>query len=248
MASCKCVAVVLGLSTLLWGSFANAQCTKDTDCKGDRVCRTGACEDPLPAAPANPPNLGQPITPTAAPTAEVVAHEPSRLRSPSGYASVASLVSIHSWVGDSHENVGYGGYAAGYWAANPLFHLGGYFHASMFTGESRENGSARPFSRDGGHFGVGVSTKIGGSLSDFIWLGSAIDLGAHIAIGSNNKVGVEVFPRLEIDVQLGQSGRLKTGLFASFGPMLATGLTDYMQGSSGSIAALQLLAGFLVGG
>ena len=112
----------------------------------------------------------------------------------------------------------------------------------MFTGESGGYG------RDGGHVGGGLSMKLGGCPSDLIWLGSAIDLGVHIAIGSNNKVGVEVFPRLEVDVQLGQSGRLKTGLFASFGPMLATGLTDYMQGSTGSIAALQLLAGFMVGG
>lgn len=31
---------------------AHAQCTKDTDCKGNRVCRMGACEDPPPAPPA----------------------------------------------------------------------------------------------------------------------------------------------------------------------------------------------------
>ncbi len=42
---------------LLAGSTAVAQCTKDTDCKGDRVCVSGACVDattelPPPPAPA----------------------------------------------------------------------------------------------------------------------------------------------------------------------------------------------------
>ena len=66
----KRAAVVLGLSTLLWGSFAYAQCTKDIDCKGDRVCRSGVCEDPHPATPANPTGVDQPSAPAMAPSAE----------------------------------------------------------------------------------------------------------------------------------------------------------------------------------
>jgi hypothetical protein len=40
---------------LLVSALANAQCTKDTDCKGDRVCDAGKCTSPLPPAPAAPP-------------------------------------------------------------------------------------------------------------------------------------------------------------------------------------------------
>lgn len=44
-----------GVSVLLVSALANAQCTKDTDCKGDRVCEGGKCTSPLPPAPAAPP-------------------------------------------------------------------------------------------------------------------------------------------------------------------------------------------------
>jgi hypothetical protein len=40
---------------VLVSALANAQCTKDTDCKGDRVCDAGKCTSPLPPAPAAPP-------------------------------------------------------------------------------------------------------------------------------------------------------------------------------------------------
>lgn len=42
--------------TLASASSAFAQCTKDTDCKGDRVCVNGTCSDPStkPARPAEP--------------------------------------------------------------------------------------------------------------------------------------------------------------------------------------------------
>lgn len=45
-----------GALVLLSSSLAHAQCTKDTDCKGDRVCEAGKCTSPaaLPAAPPAP--------------------------------------------------------------------------------------------------------------------------------------------------------------------------------------------------
>lgn len=66
---------------MLVSALAQAQCTKDTDCKGDRVCDAGKCTAPLPAAPAAPPGTdaaapgtdaaapGAGATPTAAPAA-----------------------------------------------------------------------------------------------------------------------------------------------------------------------------------
>jgi hypothetical protein len=56
-----------GASVLLVSTLANAQCTKDTDCKGDRVCEAGKCMSPaaLPPAPPAPPGSE---TPAAAPS------------------------------------------------------------------------------------------------------------------------------------------------------------------------------------
>lgn len=55
MGSRGLVGLVGGLCVLLTGALAQAQCTKDTDCKGDRVCTAGACLVPTPEA-APPPN------------------------------------------------------------------------------------------------------------------------------------------------------------------------------------------------
>jgi hypothetical protein len=59
-------------SVLFWSSVAEAQCTKDTDCKGNRICEAGVCTDaaggapaPEPAPPAPAP-VGAPA-PVAAP-------------------------------------------------------------------------------------------------------------------------------------------------------------------------------------
>jgi hypothetical protein len=273
MEFCRSVSVILGLSAVLWGSFAYAQCTKDTDCKGDRVCSAGACVDPLPAAPVNPtgfiapsspqvpgafgPSFGPPLAVPGTPFPPNVATappEPAESRWFSGYANVAGLASLHSWLGDSKENAGYGVYAAGYWAPNPLFHLGAFFHFyeahgvhentaywdSNFTYENQTS--------DTPHLGAGASLKIGWRSSDRIWLGGAMDLGVHLAFGNDHKVGVHCFPRFEIDGQVAQSGRFRLALFGSFGPLLAPGIGDYVNGGVASLVALQMLAGVMVGG
>jgi S1-C subfamily serine protease len=48
------VALVGGLVVLLTGGLAQAQCTKDTDCKGERICSAGACVTPEPQASQPP--------------------------------------------------------------------------------------------------------------------------------------------------------------------------------------------------
>ncbi len=50
---------------------ASAQCTKDTDCKGDRVCEAGKCTSPaaLPPAPPAPPGSDAPGAAAVAPLA-----------------------------------------------------------------------------------------------------------------------------------------------------------------------------------
>ena len=72
--------VLLAMALLLVTAGATAECTKDTDCKGDRVCDAGACTAPA-AAPAGSENgwgtpaadaTPNPAGPSA--TADAVAH------------------------------------------------------------------------------------------------------------------------------------------------------------------------------
>ena len=44
-----------GVTVLLVSSLAQAQCSKDTDCKGSRVCEAGKCTSPATALPPAPP-------------------------------------------------------------------------------------------------------------------------------------------------------------------------------------------------
>ena len=67
----RVASAVGSLGALLWAATAQAECTKDTDCKGDRVCSEGICVSPPPAAapaPAAPQPAPAP-TPVAAPPA-----------------------------------------------------------------------------------------------------------------------------------------------------------------------------------
>lgn len=65
------------MSCLVFASLSHAQCDKDTDCKGDRVCEAGVCVSPPPAAaPAPEPALAPAPAPAPAPAAPLA--EPSR--------------------------------------------------------------------------------------------------------------------------------------------------------------------------
>lgn len=81
------VSWVLLPALLLATSHGYAQCTKDTDCKGDRVCEAGVCTWPTPAgapaptapsetaAPTPPDSNAAPASPDSAPPAAPVAAE-----------------------------------------------------------------------------------------------------------------------------------------------------------------------------
>ena len=66
---------VLGLlggvvGSLFYASSAFAQCSMDTDCKGDRVCEAGSCVAPaLPPPPAPPSGAAEPVAAAPAPAA-----------------------------------------------------------------------------------------------------------------------------------------------------------------------------------
>ena len=48
----RAAVLLLSLSALLFSGVARAQCTKDVECKGDRVCTNGVCAAPDAVAPA----------------------------------------------------------------------------------------------------------------------------------------------------------------------------------------------------
>lgn len=58
---------IIALAALLVASAADAQCSKDTDCKGDRICDRGACVDAA-AAKAKAPEPAPQPAPVPAPT------------------------------------------------------------------------------------------------------------------------------------------------------------------------------------
>jgi hypothetical protein len=86
-------AAAMGCMVVHWASSAHAQCTKDTDCKGDRICNDGACMDPTPPAALAP--LPAPEPPAAiappAPTSPGAIPDaiPDASRAPRGDESAA---------------------------------------------------------------------------------------------------------------------------------------------------------------
>jgi hypothetical protein len=77
-------AVPLVVALLLATAPARAECARDTDCGGDRVCESGACVAPRPQAPTRPAQAdaaGMPSDPALTPSAKSPAPpetEPSR--------------------------------------------------------------------------------------------------------------------------------------------------------------------------
>jgi hypothetical protein len=80
MTSRSFVGLLAGAACWLFASLSHAQCTKDTDCKGERVCEAGTCVSapapaassavpvpgaaPPPASPAPPRMLAAPVSTT----------------------------------------------------------------------------------------------------------------------------------------------------------------------------------------
>lgn len=85
-----------GALVLVCSTLAHAQCTKDVDCKGDRVCEGGQCTSPVPAAPpaAAPgePVNGEPVTLDESPATEGQSAPPPAVEGPT--AEVPSRIPV----------------------------------------------------------------------------------------------------------------------------------------------------------
>jgi len=73
--ACGCGGILA--AALLFSSAAQAQCTKDTDCAGARVCESNACVLPANATPESVPVPADAPAVTPAPAAAPRAHEPA---------------------------------------------------------------------------------------------------------------------------------------------------------------------------
>ena len=214
---------------------AHARCSKDTDCKGLRVCERGLCVSPQ-ATTATPISTTA-ATSTTRTLISAPMHEPTASQTPrprnwfSGYISLAGLSSFRSWGGYkiadtdvdlSLSSTGIGGvHLAGYYVISDSFHIGAYI--SYVAGEEIAEYHRQLFKSENSNLGSGLSLKLGKRVSERIWLGLALDLGAnYITRGESAEgtIGVQAFPRLEIDVMAVDERGFKLGLTASIGAMI----------------------------
>src|SRR5262245_126921 len=86
--------VLVAVPVLAVPGVALAQCTKDTDCKGERVCERGACITPAERAPPPKPEYTAPPPP---PPVQTPAARPPRPRSAPGMEG--------SWEARSRKNI-----------------------------------------------------------------------------------------------------------------------------------------------
>jgi hypothetical protein len=143
-----------------------------------------------------------------------------------GYAHIGGVLGFHGW-GSSHvsghdstikgEFLG-GVNLSGYYVSSPSVHVGGYLRYS-----SGKMGG------DSDQFSIGFSLKAGNRVAERAWLGFVGDLGLYVLdfSGTSAWYGVELSPRIHLDVLGFDAGGLKMGFFASFGPSVV----PYVAGS-----------------
>jgi len=239
------LALIIIATVALQGAAASAQCTKDTDCKGNRICQNGECVAP---APAPPPPSGYNPAPAPAPAPA----PPPEPRGPvnyfqSGYATIALLLSFHGWGGytetwefmDDEEYEGEldgdfmpGFRLAGYGVVSESFHIGGYWTFFKADFEVDPDDGDSPWWGDGGDLNVfmnmlGLTMKFGTRLHERIWLGGATDIGLLISKGEIDgwgndlemkpMVGPVIFPRIDLDIMIVDTGGFKLAFTAAFG-------------------------------
>ncbi len=293
---------VLGLGAFaaltLVGLDAAAQCSRDTDCKGNRVCLDGKCtepaapttpappapgyqtpgyQQPAPAyqqpapgyqpAPAYQPAPGyqqpapgyQPFAPGYRP-AYAVAAVPAAPAGPlqwyqGFYGHLGVILGFHGWGGMSIANTSpsltgefkAGVHMSGYVPLSTSLHLGGYFNYSSGDIKLENQGSGGSVD----HYSLGLSLKAGQRMAERIWLGFVGDLGFYALdpSGQDTWYGVELSPRVHLDVLALDLGGAKMGVFATFGPSIVPYVagTSFGQDGHAYLIYLQMHFGLTVG-
>jgi len=203
---------LLALLACLAADEARAQCTRDIDCKGNRICQQGACVDAA-APPAAPPASTQQPPPVTQPGP--VAQPPRTdhyFRR--AYGSVGALLVPHTWWGAFNDGTADQGFQAGVHVSglavlSPRAHLGGYVSWHDL-----------PQLDDRHLVGLGLAVKAGGMIGDRVWLGFALDFGLLILAGEPRTLyGLQLFPRLQVEVAAVDVGGFRMAPFAAVGSM-----------------------------
>jgi hypothetical protein len=231
--------IIAALAALLsCSSAARAQCTKDFDCKGDRVCRDGQCVDARPGQSSGYTTHQQPAP----------APSPPRPRGPlsffqSGYATMGLLLSFHGWGGwtDENDDIDYeedgdidgdfmpGFRIAGYGVLSESFHIGGYWTFFKADLEVDPDDSDLADSDVTAFMNMlGLTLKFGARLAERVWFGGAADVGLLIAKGELDilfaddlemkaMAGLVIWPRAVLDVLLVDTGAFRLAATAALG-------------------------------
>jgi hypothetical protein len=225
-----------------------AQCTMDLDCKGARICEDGTCIDPI--VPPKPPAKADPQPLPATPPAPPPGPPPPLKPFQSGYAEVAFFISVYTFGGqtwdidgspladpqfDATTKVLPGARFAGYGALGESFHLGGYFAIRAGEGElepanrvARAMFLERDADSDVKTWGLGLALKAGGRVAERLWLGGGLDVGVHFFLieewddaDNDTFVGLELFPRIALDIILVDRGGVRLAVPISVGAVVS---------------------------
>lgn len=182
----RVLGTTLSAILLLHASSARAQCTKDTDCKGERICQTGNCVDP-PQVPRQG-GIAEPAPGPGAPAGSVAPGNAAATTIPAvqpSYGLPPSLVCQPTAV-NTVPAAGYGvpgaGSAAGSLSVGPNEYGGAFVRLSVGLGHLRSD-----FEHD--QAGEYSDTSFAGSFS-----GTATTLGA--AVGGQVSDHLVVFVEL----------------------------------------------------
>lgn len=276
---------------------AEAQCSRDIECKGDRICVNGNCVDPTTSAgpasaatsqstakqspeyqqpadyPPVPPPSGYWPVPATYQSAGPVYDAPIASRVPdypfrwydTVYGHIALTMGFHGRgggdIGDISGKFKTGLLLAGYIPVSPYLHAGGYFAYSnsdlegqyydsfgQYYGSFYDHSDSKKVAFD--HYSVGFSLKAGKRISERFWLGFVGDLGFYeAAFNSRALYGVEVSPRIHLDLLALDVGGFKMGPFASFGPSIVPYAVTRLDGQDFRVYLIyiQLLLGITFG-
>jgi hypothetical protein len=216
--------LLVAFALLASASQAHAQCTKDTDCKGDRICELGRCITPA----STPARVASPAPPVAPPQPQpVVVYLGARPRAPKavgGYAAIAALFSFAGH-GDLHQiDWRPGVLVSGYGALTNRFHFGGYFAFSETSWSTYSVYERSYYTRT---YSTGIALKAGSWIGDRVWLGLQLEQGVRVftATALETAVGTEVAPRLHVDA-LVLRRPVALGLSAAIGPQVIWDATE----------------------
>jgi hypothetical protein len=110
---------------------------------------------------------------------------------------------------------------SGYAVLTPNVHLGGYFDYT--GGHLKFSHAGASLTADFDHYSFGISLKAGQRMAERIWLGFVGDLGLYAldpTSGGDTWYGVEISPRIHVDVLAFDFGVPKMSFFASLGPSI----------------------------